>query len=422
MTEQRPPAANDFAAAPKQIPMPASPVKRLLELAPFALFIIVLPFPRTVALRMLLLAVCFGIALWQWWRTPDARVPIPCKPALLVWGSVCIASLAYTGDLAYTLGELKNEIAYAMMAFFGFSVIAADRAAAIWLFRAVAAGLSFIGLWAALAWAGNGYAWNEGGAFGGIGVFSTYLVTVVPVLIWLIHADPLSNMRRGATVLLLFAVFLAVISMQRATWPTLAAQALIILTHVVRQRFPGVGWRGMAVAIIGVSLIAGAGTQYIQQARFGSMVEQTALTDDVRLSFWPKAVTKIAEHPLVGTGFGRSMMRKTYPELVPKEVPDLWHAHNVVLNYGLQLGVPGIIAFLGLFAAFGHVFFKAIARGDGWTGITGLAIIVGVLLRNQFNDFFTRDMSLLFWVLIGTLARLAVAARYEKPCDRPTRD
>jgi len=386
-------------------------MKRILPLLPFALFIIVLPFPGTVALRMLLLAICFSIALWQWWRIPGARAAIPCKPALLAWGGVCIASLAYTGDLAYTASELKNEVGFTMMAFFGFFVIAADRTAAIWLFRTVGAGLAFIGLWALLAWAGNGLVWNDGGHYGGIGVFATYLVTIVPVLVWLVVADPLSCMRRIASGLLLFAAFLAVVSMQRAAWPALAVQALIIMTYVFRRRFPDSEWRGVAVAVLAIAAIAAAGTQYIHHARFDKGGAETRLTDDVRLAFWPKVTAKLAEHPFVGVGFGQNMMHKAYPELTPAELPELWHGHNVLLNYGLQLGVPGIVALLGLFATFGYFFARTAALGDGWAGVAGLAILAGVLLRNQFNDFFIRDMSLLFWALTGLLARLAVGAK-----------
>jgi O-antigen ligase len=378
---------------------------------PFALFIIVLPFPGTVALRMLLLAICFSISLWQWWRIPGARAAIPCKPALLVWGVVCAASLAYTGDLAYTAGELKNEVGFTMMAFFGFFVIAADRSAAIWLFRTVGAGLAFIGFWATLAWAGNGLVWNDGGRYGGIGIFATYLVTIVPVMVWLVVADPLPWMRRIAIGLLLFAAFLAIISMQRAAWPALAVQALIIVTYIFRRRLPDTEWRGVAVVVVAIAAIAGAGTQYIHHARFDNGSAEKRLTDDVRLAFWPKVTAKIAEHPFAGAGFGQNMMHKAYPDLTPAELPELWHGHNVLLNYGLQLGVPGIVAFIGLFAAFGYFFVRAVALGDGWVAVTGLAMLAGVLLRNQFNDFFIRDMSLLFWALTGLLVRLAVGAK-----------
>ena len=365
---------------------------------------------------MLLLAICFGTALWHWWRIPGTRTTIPCKAAMLAWGGICIASLAYTSDLAYTTGELKNELGYTLMAFFSFLVLAADRSAAIWLLRAVGGGLAFIGLWAALAWAGNGFVWAADARYGGYGIFSAYLVTIVPALTWLIFADPASHVRKIGVGLLLLALFLAVIAMQRAAWPALGVQALIIVFYAFRSRFVGISRIWLIVSAITIVVVASVGTHHVHQARGGGSGAQ--LTDDVRVGFWPKVVKKIAEHPLAGTGFGQRMMYKTYPEMTPVAIPDLWHAHNVLLNYGIQLGVPGIIAFLLLLAAFASMFMQAIVKGETWTGIAGLALIAGVLTRNQFNDFFMRDMSLLFWVLMGIFARLAVTAKQGNPHEQ----
>lgn len=381
-------------------------MKRTLSLLPFALFLIILPFPGTVAARLLLLVICFGVAIWHWWNVSGARAEIPCKPALFLWLIVCSASLSYTVDFVYTAGELKNELGYTMMAFFAFFVVAADRTAAATLFRAAAIGLVLIGSWATVGWAGNGFWWDESGRYGGIGVFSTYLVTIVPILAWLTLEDLRSAMRRVAMGLLLFALFLAVISMQRAAWPALALQALVVLGYVFRRRLVHIGWRGVAGMAIVVVLAGAAGLQFIHHQRVSTPGQ---LADDVRVAYWPRAAATIAEHPLAGAGFGRRVTYKAYPELTPANVTDLWHAHNVLLNYGLQLGVPGMIAFVWLLSAFAYLFWQAAAQGFGWAGVAGLALICGVLMRNQFNDFFVRDMSLLFWAIMGVLVRLSRA-------------
>lgn len=383
-------------------------MKRTVSLLPFALFLIVLPFPGTVAARLLLLALCFSIALWHWWHVPGARAAIPCKPVLFVWVVVCLASLGYTVDITYTAGELKNELGYTMMAFFAFFVLAADRAAATALFRATGVGLVLIGSWATAGWADNGFSWDERGPYGGIGVFSTYLVTTVPVLAWLSLEDPRPVLRRVAMGLLLFILFLAAISMQRAAWPALAVQALVVLVYVFRRRLVDISGRRAAGVAIVVVLVGGAGLQFIHHQRAGT---EGRLTDDVRVAYWSNAAVKIVEHPFAGAGFGRRITYKAYPELAPANVTDLWHAHNVLLNYGLQLGMPGIVAFVALLAAFAYLFWQASAQGSGWAGVAGLALISGVLVRNQFNDFFVRDMSLFFWATMGLFVRLACCAK-----------
>src|SRR5207249_8492814 len=78
----------------------------------------ILPFPGTVALRLLCLAGAFVVAIALWRRLAPPR--IPCKPALVFWALVALLSLAGAVDIPYSLGEIKNEILYTTMAFVAF--------------------------------------------------------------------------------------------------------------------------------------------------------------------------------------------------------------------------------------------------------------------------------------------------------------
>lgn len=395
--------------------------RQVLSLAPFALFLIILPFPGTVAARLLFLFICFGSALWQWWRLPAARARIPCKGALGAWMAVCLASLAYAFDAAYTLGELKNELGYSMMAYFAFFVVGHDRGNALWLLRASGLGTLVIGSWAILAFVGNDFLWNEGGGHGGVGVFATYVITVIPGLVWLSREDSSPLLRRTAAGLSLFALFLTALTMQRAVWPVLALQLVLALVMATRAGLIKLRRRLLLIAIGFVAAATLAGLVAIQQIRYGyTRDERVQLNTDVRIALWPKVITTIVEHPLTGTGFGRGVIRKAYPHLTPAEAPALWHAHNVLLNYGLEMGVPGILVLAYLFAAFGILFWRASVGPSALAAITGLVIVGGVLSRNQFNDFFIRDMSLMFWALTGLFARLAVTVGQGNQNDQQT--
>ena len=397
----------------------AAAIRQVLSLAPFALFLIILPFPGTVAARLLFLFICFGSALWQWRRLPAARAPIPCKAALGAWMAVCLASLAYAFDAAYTLGELKNEVGYSMMAYFAFFVVAHDRGNALWLLRASGLGSLAIGSWALFALVGNDFHWNEGGGHGGIGVFATYVITVVPALAWLSCEDSSPLLRRIAAGLSVFAMFLAAVTMQRAVWPVLALQLVLALAMATRAGLIKARRRLLLIAVGLVAAAALAGLVAIQQIRYGdARNEQVQLNTDVRIAFWPRVIARIVEHPLTGTGFGRGVIHKAYPDLTPEATPALWHAHNVLLNYGLEMGFPGIVVLASLFAAFGILFWRASAGPSALAGIAGFVIVASVLARNQFNDFFMRDMSLMFWALAGLFARLTVAARQGNSNDQ----
>lgn len=384
----------------------------MLPLLPFALFLVILPFPGTVAARLLLLTLCGGVALWQWRQHPEARPAVPCGRTLAVWAALCLASLAYAVDPAYTLGELKNEIGYTLMAFFAFFAIAREPADARLILRALLLGLFLIGGWATLAWLRHGFIWVEGGGHGGIGIFATYLITLVPALAWLALTEDARSWRGMATVGLVFALFLAAITLQRAVWPVLAVQALLLAKFMSRTRRLRLNRGQWALAMAAVVLIATAGLTAQQARRFsGAEAQVSALSADTRLLFWPGVVARIASHPVVGAGFGREAMKRAYPELIPAYNTMLWHPHNVFLVYGIGMGLPGVLALLGLFVCWGRFFWRA-ARGVApVAGAAGLALVAGVVLRNQFNDFFFRDMSLLFWALTGLLARLAMTAK-----------
>src|SRR6266853_4552501 len=85
----------------------ADAMTRTLTLLPFMLLLFVLPFPGTVALRLVCLAVAFLVAIALWRRlVPPA---IPCKPALLAWMAVAFLSLAWAVDPAYSLGEDRKS-------------------------------------------------------------------------------------------------------------------------------------------------------------------------------------------------------------------------------------------------------------------------------------------------------------------------
>ena len=130
---------------------------------------------------------------------------------------------------------------------------------------------------------------------------------------------------------------------------------------------------------------------------------------DIRIRNWPKIADRILEQPLYGKGFGRNAMSKAYPDLIPPESSEIWHAHNVFLNYGLSMGVPGMLALLILFACLLRKYWFLASNGSTLQrsiGIAGIAMVAGVVTRNLTNDFFMRDMSLLFWSLNGLLLGL----------------
>lgn len=382
-------------------------MKERLLLLSFALLLIILPFPGTIAIRMLTLTLAFFIAWRIWWVQRPHNEPLPGKRIIGFWVVVCLLSLTYAVDPVYSLKEMKSELLNSLAAFFAFFVIAGNPERARYLVRALAVGLVIIGGWAAIAWVVNGFSWNESGRYGGVGIFASYLVTIFPAMVWLAYSETTPFWRRTALALLPFILLLAFATGQRAVWPALALEIFLcwyILVDLGKLAKPRIAWAWILLVVAAFT----ATVMFLSnEHRFqGNSVD---MMSDTRVAFWPSVVENIAGHPMSGGGFGRQAMAKAYPELIP-ENRWLWHSHNIFLNYGLSMGFPGILAITLVFGFWARHFWQAIRYRHALAGMVGLALVIGVLLRNQFNDFFIRDMSLLFWAQIGLFARLCLPA------------
>jgi O-antigen ligase len=115
-----------------------------------------------------------------------------------------------------------------------------------------------------------------------------------------------------------------------------------------------------------------------------------------RLTLWPHVVSEMLEHPWTGQGPGT---RKPY-----LGVPT--HAHNIFLETGVDLGIPGLLLLVALLAmAVVHI---ARALRATWRGPhQGLAAAIGGALAAHLlwsqNDILGLGLRLgaFFWVLLA---------------------
>lgn len=380
-------------------------MKTRLQLLPFMLLLFILPFQGTVALRLACLAAAFLIVVISWRRfTPP---PFPCKWAIAVWAGVVIASLLFAVDPAYSLGEIENEVGYALIVFVAFFAWTRDEKQLRLSCLGVLAGFAVISGSALLGADVRKGEWPSDVYYGGVGGVSNYLVTVGPVLALTVALFGRRHSRKWLAILGLAFVAVALLSAQRALWPALGLQAALVCVWLWQVRAVAVG--PVRLALTGTILLAliGAGIYVSDQYRTGGNPESPlAMGKDLRPRVWKKVGEEILAHPLSGAGFGLGVMSKAYPALLPAEGKVFWHPHNLILNYGISAGVPGMAAVLALFATLAWRFWQLALRGERLARLTGLAgasMVAGVLARNMANDFFVRDGALLFWALAGML-------------------
>jgi putative inorganic carbon (HCO3(-)) transporter len=70
-----------------------------------------------------------------------------------------------------------------------------------------------------------------------------------------------------------------------------------------------------------------------------------------RLEIWSRAIYGLQDFPFTGMGMNtfREVVHKWYPLFLIPLSEDIGHAHNDFLQAGLDLGIPGLIAFIALY-------------------------------------------------------------------------
>ena len=404
---------------------PHMDLMRAFTLLPFMVLLFILPFPGTVTLRLLCLAGAFGVAIALWRRLAPPR--IPCKPALVFWALVALISLAGAVDRDYSLGEIKNEILYTMMAFIAFFAATREEKDLRRLSISLFAGAVVMCAWALEArfrlgfWHENGDIYGTGtfpgypavlgiwqerqerGAIYGTGVFPGYAAVVVPMLFLFGARTPGRWRRTAAAVSFLLVSVTGLLSLQRIFLVVLALQGCLALILLRRKGLIRLSRATLLSGLIGIIALAGGTLVVVHHERL-NMTNATPIAEDARVVQWRAVLVRIAQNPVIGSGIGREVMRKAHRDLIPDS--SFWHAHNVFLNYGLEMGLPGILALGWVFFSLLREYWRFYNSTDEklkLLGIAGLMLILGVVLRNQVNDMFIRDAAILFWAVNGAL-------------------
>jgi O-antigen ligase len=390
--------------------------REILIALPAALFLAILPFRHTVALRVSLAAAVFVVALAIWRKAKSAIPPVPCRMAIGLWALTACVSLLYAVDRSNSWSEIKNEIGYAVLVFWSFYVLGHRDRFLPWAVTGLTLGATVLALLAVFLFVKTG-SFAEVDLTIGSADLVTYIITAAPLtlLAWLWP----SRLVRGASIVVLLLLFAAAFaSQQRIAWPVLSLQAVLALIYLGYRRSGRAALAVCGLLVVSIPAVGSFLYYQVDVARAGDSDPDGSLeriVGDQRLQrLWKPVAETIGRSPLIGAGFGRHAMRKGHSELIPKDNPILWHAHNVILDYGLAMGIPGMLAIVLLFLCLGYRFFRLLLPGEdrlNMLGLAGLLVVTGVLLRNQVNDMFVRDNALLFWALNGLLLGAASSGR-----------
>jgi O-antigen ligase len=389
-----------------------------------AIYLWVLPIGGTTAVRNLTMVLLLLLAVVAVLR----RAAQPCFPLRYLWLAylaVAASTLAYALDPAYSLQEIRVEILYPAAVFF----IAATliRSPCQWMRMAwlLLLGNAVLALFTIYTGITGGTTKDGlvGSLNSGVGSYSTYVVTALPI----VAALGLSAWREGRHFLALgsalaLAANLAALyfTLNRQSFVALFAEVMVIVLLTLARSFTLK--RAIAAVAVTVTLATLVAFQALHRAAPPSSADtgtvlQSETRQDPRWPVWKRVVADVAGSPWTGAGFGLRSFNLKYEGKVVFDGP-FWHAHNMVLNKAVQMGVPGAVAFLCLFWAVPWRARRGLAGAttERTIALAAIALACGVFAKNMTDDFFTRDGALLYWLLAGaTLGSLRHCMKADTP-------
>jgi len=391
-----------------------------------AFFLSSVMFAHTVALRLLLLLLGAGFAasaVARDWRS--LRILPPIWAPFVLWAAWAALSLLWSEEPARSRKEFTNEIVYVAFALW-VCYIAAQARDAVRIVLPVAAAAATLACGFALYYWLAGFEAIYEGWHGGPGSHSSALLTFMPCAIALGWYASRAHWPRTLwlTCLCLCALFLvaAYTTQNRTIWLGFALEALVIGALLRNRRpFSASPWTkliltGVTVAIVAAAVAMTLRVQGERQLTGGVL----AFEKDPRLAIWPKVLEFVKQRPLTGYGFGHGLLRGSLT--AETNDPQAWHAHNLFLEFALQLGLPGVVLLLLLLGATLREGWRfAFDRDDAAAacGIALIAIVIGMVVRNMTDTLWTRHNALFYWGVVGLL--LGWGERYGASVIRPSR-
>jgi len=310
------------------------------------------------------------------------------------------------------MGEIKAEIIYGFLSFLiFFRATRNTRELNLWVWTLAASAL-VVGTFCLIAFLHGSDPYYVG-MHGGLLYYAGYINTILPIFFAM--AILCAGLARIALLCLIaFLLLTAYVTTSRAVWVCLLLELVIFGgLYLTCMDIKPLIRRWALTATIGFFSLFSMALVYVAKEKLnlsGGPVEvivQTAKSD-LRPRLWADSIDFIRERPFTGAGFGRMVLGN---ELVEQQKNrNHSHAHNMVLNYALQLGLLGPIVLLFLFFSVVREFWKLVKSRDRELkilGIAGLAMVGGVLGQGMIEDIFVRHLGWMFWALVGMLLGLS---------------
>jgi putative inorganic carbon (HCO3(-)) transporter len=134
----------------------------------------------------------------------------------------------------------------------------------------------------------------------------------------------------------------------------------------------------------------------------------------LRVELWSKAAICIRDFPLAGMGMNmfRTRMPVLYPVFVYPHDADVVHAHNNLLQAAVDLGIPGLVAYVAIWIGAMTVLVRVYRRGaEAIHRTIALGLLTGLAAHFAFGMVdaipLGAKVGVLFWVTLALAVGLA---------------
>ena len=404
-----------------------APIALRLLCISFGVLLAILPLAHVTALRNVLIGVIAAAALLQFrlgvWRNIPGFVP------WLIWLGFAAASIGWSALPAVSFQSFRSDQFYPFVIFLVSFVLARYRGGRQAMVAGTAAGtlLCLATMFAASAVGSDPKA--ESPAAGLLGWLawkssdptdtSTFVAFIaVPLFLVLMTSRHLWR-RWAAAVWLLFFAAIGFMSESRTLVVSLFVSfaGFLVVLGILRGRLNPKS----VAAIVILGLVASAASlEVISRARMPGpppsdrSAAVTMIKTDPRPAIWAAYLDLAGRQPWLGVGLGRSVPSRAYHlsddeglRRIDSQAPT--HAHNVLLDLVLQVGVVGLAIWAWLhFEILRLVLRQARVAGDrekAWAA-AAVALVLAMLVKNSTNDLIVFGNAILFWALMGMMLGL----------------
>lgn len=385
--------------------------------ASLALLLIVLPLAHVTAFRSVGLVTATTCASFYYFSAAERQALFwPLRWIFAFWLVAALLSLIEAPQALPALTSIWNEVIKSAIIFYtAYFLARARQSSAIWIYSA-ATSLSVLALVSIASWLRLD-SWQAEGLVPALGDYNTSALTLLPLACMPFYSPFRQQLGAktiffsGLTVALV--AIAAALSLSRSFW--LVVAVMFISTTLALTRKSQRQWHHSLLLIgssLGVLL-----TIAVLVARWRGL--DLLFFDSRSVIYGPVFGHLWNNAPLTGFGYGHEARQAWYETHLSDT--GIFHAHNIVLSYAEQMGIPGVIAIFAIFAGLALRFLRNLSSASAHNAVlaaTGLATVTGIFLKNNLDIFFARHNLLLFFlccgVLLGTQERTNNTERKEQ--------